>query len=109
MALGPVAESLQPSSLTEGLASSPAATLAANQASTDDRLVELWLHGRSPHTQRAYAADVLRFRARAGKPLRQVTLSDLQEFADSFVGVLRRRVGIDRHYKNDTLWLLCKR
>jgi integrase/recombinase XerD len=83
MARGPAAESLQPSSLTEGLASSPAAALTANQASTDDQLIELWLHGRSPHTQRAYLSDVLRFRARAGKPLHQVTLSDLQGFADS--------------------------
>ena len=50
-------------------------------ASTDDQLIELWLHGRSPHTQRAYRADVHRFRARAGKPLASVTLADLQDFA----------------------------
>ncbi len=28
------------------------------QATRDDQLVNLWLHGRSPHTQRAYRADV---------------------------------------------------
>ena len=50
---------------------------------TDDHLVGLWLHERSPHTQRAYRADVERFRSGAGKPLRSVTLADLQEFARS--------------------------
>ena len=49
----------------------------------DDHLIDLWLHERSPHTQRAYRADVERFRRRAGKPLRFVTLTDLQEFANS--------------------------
>src|SRR3954470_3904319 len=49
------------------------------QASSDDHLIELWLHGRSLHTQRAYRADVDRFRAGAGKPLARVTLADLQE------------------------------
>ena len=60
-------------------------TLADLPASSDDQLLELWLHGRSRHTQRAYAADAGRFRRGAGKPLRQVTLSDLQQFADSLV------------------------
>src|SRR4051812_2750486 len=35
------------------------------------------------HTQRAYRADIERFRAGAGKPLAQVTLAGLQEFANS--------------------------
>ncbi len=52
-------------------------------AETDVQLIDIWLHGRSPHTQRAYAADVARFRAGAGKPLPAVTLADLQIFADS--------------------------
>jgi len=45
--------------------------------------VDLWLHGRSPGTQRAYAADVLAFRAHVGCTLPQVTLGDLQGFQDS--------------------------
>src|SRR5690349_12237862 len=53
----------------------------SRQAATDAQLVEIWLHGRSPHTQRAYAADIARFAA-AGKPLAAVTLADLQAFAD---------------------------
>jgi integrase/recombinase XerD len=56
---------------------------AAQTADSDDRLIALWLHGRSPHTQRAYAGDIARFRAHAGKGLPVVTLSDLQEFANS--------------------------
>jgi site-specific recombinase XerD len=53
------------------------------RAASDDQVVELWLNGRSPHTQRAYRADVERFRSRAGKSLILTTLSDLQEFAGS--------------------------
>lgn len=52
-------------------------------ASSDDHVIELWLHGRSSHTQRAYRADVERFRAGAGKALVRVTLADLQQFANS--------------------------
>jgi integrase/recombinase XerD len=57
--------------------------LALPQASSDDQLVAIWLHGRSVHTQRAYRADVARFRRGAGKPLPSITLTDLQAFADS--------------------------
>src|SRR2546426_1385820 len=57
------------------------------QATTDDQLVALWLHARSRHTQRAYLADVERFRALAGKQLHQVTLGDVQDFADSLVSL----------------------
>ncbi len=56
---------------------------AGPHARSDSQLVEIWLHGRSCHTQRAYAGDVARFVAGAGKPLSTVTLADLQRFADS--------------------------
>ena len=52
-------------------------------ATQDDQLLDIWLHGRSPHTQRAYRADIERFRAATPKALGAVTLADLQEFADS--------------------------
>jgi len=55
---------------------------ASQPASSDEQLVKLWLHGRSPNTQRAYASDVSRFRSFVGKPLQAVTLADLQDFAD---------------------------
>lgn len=59
----------------------------APEASSDGQLIALWLHERSRHTQRAYRADAERFRSRAGKPLRTVTLADLQEFANSLTQV----------------------
>src|SRR5450755_931576 len=50
---------------------------------TDAELVALWLHGKSPHTVRAYGDDVAAFRRFTGKPLRATYLSDLQRYADS--------------------------
>jgi integrase/recombinase XerD len=49
----------------------------------DQELIVVWLHGRSPHTQRAYRADIERFLGSMGKPLLDATLLDLQHFADS--------------------------
>jgi integrase/recombinase XerD len=49
----------------------------------DRELIEVWLHGRSVHTQRAYRADIERFCGSVGKALADVTLVDLQRFADS--------------------------
>jgi integrase/recombinase XerD len=57
--------------------------ITTSRTSSDDQLMDLWLDGRSPHTQRAYRADVERFRGEAGKSLAGVTLRDLQEFAGS--------------------------
>jgi integrase/recombinase XerD len=57
--------------------------LANLEDSAGGQLLEIWLHGRSAHTRRAYRADVARFSRQAGKPFEQVTLSDLQIFADS--------------------------
>src|SRR5215470_11471330 len=53
------------------------------QADTDAQVVELWLHGRSRHTQRAYRASVERFFAYIPKTLRQVSLGDVQAWSDS--------------------------
>lgn len=61
------------------------AAAAQAQTSSDEQLIAIWLHGRSRHTQRAYRADVGRFRLRVGKSLRTVTLADLQSFADSLI------------------------
>ena len=57
-------------------------SVVPRQADNDAELVELWLHGRSAHTQRAYLADVRRFLFFAEKSLAQVTLGDIQRFAD---------------------------
>jgi len=57
----------------------------ARQATSDAHLVDLWLHGRSGHTERAYRADINRFLGIVAKPLHATTLDDLQGFADSLV------------------------
>ena len=51
------------------------------QAVSDRHLIDLWLHGRSPHTQRAYVADAVRFLVHVQKPLDRITLAELVEFA----------------------------
>src|SRR5205807_4730429 len=55
------------------------------QADSDQHLIELWLHGRSRHTQRAYRADAERFLGAVEKPLHRVTLGDIQGFADQII------------------------
>jgi integrase/recombinase XerD len=57
--------------------------LTRREAETDETLVELWLHGRSVHTKRAYRADASSFRAQVRKPMNEVTLGDVQAFSDS--------------------------
>lgn len=62
-------------------------TIPVQQATSDEHLIELWLHNRSEHTTRAYQADVDRFRAFIDRPLPAVTLGDLQDFSDSLAGL----------------------
>lgn len=61
------------------------AGLVPRQAESDQHLMDLWLHGRSRHTQRAYRADAERFLGAVEKPLRQITLDDLQHYAEQLV------------------------
>ena len=60
--------------------------IVPREADTDAQLIDLWLHGRSRHTQRAYRADVERFLRLVGKPLMEVRLADIQAFADALDG-----------------------
>ncbi len=55
------------------------------QAESDEQLIALWIHGRSKHTQRAYQADILKLCNLVNKPFRQITLGDLQMFADKLI------------------------
>lgn len=49
-----------------------------------DQLLNLWLHGKSRQSQRAYRTDISHFLAFCdGKLLQQVTLNDVQAFADA--------------------------
>lgn len=59
------------------------------QADSDDQLLQLWLHGRPQHTQRAYQCDAQRFMDFADKPLKSVKLLDLQAFADDLAKTLK--------------------
>src|SRR4051794_34897644 len=52
------------------------------QVPSDERLVNMWLHGRPAHTRRAYKADAARFLIFAGS-LRSCTLGHVQAFADA--------------------------
>jgi integrase/recombinase XerD len=55
----------------------------ASGAPTDGHLIELWLHGKSDATVDAYRSDLTKFvDFTEAKPLRTVTLSDVQDFAD---------------------------
>jgi integrase/recombinase XerD len=59
------------------------APVAIAQVDGDRQLLDLWLHGRSPHTQRAYSSDANDFVAFVSKSLRTVTVSDVQAWMDS--------------------------
>ena len=71
-----------------------ASDLTAQQASTDDEMVALWLDSfRSPHTRRGYAADARSFRAFVAKPLRAVTVRDVQAFGAAQAGSAAASIG----------------
>ena len=57
--------------------------ITTSEADSDASLIKIWLHGRSQHTQRAYAADAASLRSWTGKSFVAMTLADLQAFADS--------------------------
>jgi len=59
--------------------------LVLQQADSDEHLIELWLYGRSRHTQRAYRKEIQTFIASMTKPLNRITLGDLQNFASTIL------------------------
>ena len=61
------------------------ALVVAQQAESDQHLIELWLHGRSKHTQRAYRSDSKRLLDAVAKPLHHITLGDLQQLANTLL------------------------
>jgi site-specific recombinase XerD len=73
--------------MNELLAPASVQTVIPQQASSDHGMVALWLGNyRSPHTRRRYAADARAFLTFVGKPLRAVTLGDIQAFGISLSG-----------------------
>jgi integrase/recombinase XerD len=57
-------------------------TAAIPASDPEERLIDQWVHGRSSHTKRAYRVAVRDFRAFCSVPLDQVTVGDLQAWAD---------------------------
>ena len=43
-------------------------------------VISLWVHGKSPHTQRYYRREATKFLAMVGKPLNLVVLADVQAY-----------------------------
>lgn len=52
------------------------------QAESDEQLIKLWLHGRSKNTIKGYLYDINLFCQKINKPLKTVTLQDLQDYTD---------------------------
>lgn len=75
---GPLAPDLVDTPVTDIVGITPPALDSDTQA-----LLASWLHGRSPHSTRAYQANAGRFLAFVATPLPAVTLADLQRYADS--------------------------
>ena len=64
-------------------AGSPSSVDSAQNDSRDAQLIQVWLATKtSSETRRAYTAEIARFLASARKPLTQVTLADLQAYAE---------------------------
>jgi integrase/recombinase XerD len=58
------------------------------QASSDQGMIELWLRKyRNANTRGAYTTDIRAFSRFVPKPLCQVTVADIEDFADSLVGL----------------------
>lgn len=64
-----------------GLVTVTTTAVVPQQAESDQHLIDLWLHGRSRHTQRAYRKDARRFLEAVEKPLHRITLGEIQEYA----------------------------
>jgi integrase/recombinase XerD len=53
----------------------------------DMMVIDMWVHGRSAHTQRAYRLDVQKLFSFTGRAIQDTTLQDLQRFSDSLDGL----------------------
>lgn len=59
----------------------PVSPVIPSQADTDEQLIQLWLSGRSVKTMQAYGSDARAFLHFCRKPIRAVTVGDVQGFA----------------------------
>jgi len=58
---------------------------------TDARLIEMWMHGKSTNTVKQYTRIAARFFETVSKPLQNINLSDLQGWADTLTGTAHTR------------------
>jgi integrase/recombinase XerD len=58
-------------------------TIQVQQATSDEQVLKIWLHGKSFGTIRAYSLDVGRFMDFVQKSISQVTVGDVQNWMDS--------------------------
>ena len=58
-----------------------------HQGATDDKVISMWLYGRSRATLKAYSYEVEALMAAVGKPLATVTLGDLQGYFTGLTGL----------------------
>ena len=69
--------------------------LRQQEADSDPKVIALWLHGRSEHTQRAYGADVARLSLNCGEFKGPVTLNEIPIRPRRFFAPVRSpRIGI---------------
>ena len=61
----------------------PQEVVLAPVQTSDQQLIDLWLHGRCRNTSRGYRAEIGRLMGFTGKSLRETTLADLQGYSDS--------------------------
>ncbi|AFZ33608.1 integrase family protein (plasmid) [Gloeocapsa sp. PCC 7428] len=62
-------------------ARTPFAQTELSPLDAQERLLSMWLHGKSPHTQSSYRLAATRFLEFVSKPLHLVTLAEVQGFA----------------------------
>lgn len=69
----------------------PSTNIHVPQATNDEQVLKMWLHGKSAGTVRAYRLDASRFMGFVKKPLNQITVGDVQDWMDSLEGSPNRK------------------
>lgn len=67
----------------------PPAAIAPPQIPVE-QLIELWVHGKSTHTQRYYRREVRQFLEEVSKPVDTITLADVQGYASALAATKLR-------------------
>lgn len=65
----------------------PVAVQVREDSTDDAQVMGMWLHGRPSTTRKAYGFEIGKFLDYVSKPLRQITLGDLQDYIDTLAGL----------------------